>query len=191
MNQPPTGTSRAMAKTSKTVMLHEDICALIEAHAERTGASLTKIVTAALLQYFNSDPVGPPAVWMRMTMRTEKGELSPAQVGQLVAEDAVGRCIVHARTCKERVERGGERHQLGLDQAYTELAEARDLLSKWQSAAECADDPVAALIAYWDKNPYGPRPYRDILGPDAEEPSPHTDTDDAPAGEDQPADPET
>lgn len=52
------------------------VFSLVEEHERSTGASISRILTAALLQYFLSDPKGPDPVWLRRAVMLAKGETS-------------------------------------------------------------------------------------------------------------------
>lgn len=65
-----------MAKVQKTFYLNEELDQLIDAASHTTGASFTKIITAALISYFLRDYPGPPKPEsMKLAVSLEKGDL--------------------------------------------------------------------------------------------------------------------
>ena len=75
-----------MAKRQKTFYLNDEICEMIEAHEAATGASFTKIITAAILKYFFSTPPGPHQHWMSQAVALEKGQCSLADIPIFVCD---------------------------------------------------------------------------------------------------------
>lgn len=66
-----------MAKISKSLYLNDDLCRLMDAQQEHTGASFTRIVTAAILQYFFGNyTFGPSQFWLKLATRFERGDVT-------------------------------------------------------------------------------------------------------------------
>ena len=73
-----------MAKVQKSFFLHEDLDKLVQLIEERSGASFTRTVTAALIRYIfdgANDPqpaamFGPDPVWMQIAVALERGRLA-------------------------------------------------------------------------------------------------------------------
>ncbi len=89
-----------MAKSQKSFYLGDDLAGVLDAHMKRTGATLTRVVTASLLQYLLrtfanpevDQPHGPESTWMNAAVLLERGEVSVADMpGQLLRESVQGR----------------------------------------------------------------------------------------------------
>jgi hypothetical protein len=77
-----------MAKVQKTFYLNEELNQLIEAITESTGASFTKIVTAALIQHLLGKLDRPDPRWMRLCHALETGTLTLPEVLVRIGDDA-------------------------------------------------------------------------------------------------------
>lgn len=74
----------AMAKTQKTFYLNDDLGKLVAVIEQRSGASFTRIVTAALICYLfegfkDSEPASPDSPntdWMSLAMDLERGKVT-------------------------------------------------------------------------------------------------------------------
>ena len=72
-----TGTeAEALSKTQKTFYLDDDLISLLDLLQKRTGASFTRQVTAAVLQYLFERPEGPDPSWMELAVGLDDGNLS-------------------------------------------------------------------------------------------------------------------
>lgn len=87
---------RTMAKTQKTLYFNPGLTEVVDAHSEATGASFTKIVTAALLNYFFNDIdasatscVGPDPLWMKLVWGLENGHFPIEQVPWKIISDLI------------------------------------------------------------------------------------------------------
>jgi len=65
-----------MAKVQKTFYLNDDLERVVDALSSSTGASFTKIVTAALIRYILGDFPTPDPEWMKQAVALERGEIS-------------------------------------------------------------------------------------------------------------------
>ena len=65
-----------MAKTQKTFLLNSQLLELVDKVSERSGATFTRQVTAALLQYFFADPRGPDPRWMEYAVGLENSAIT-------------------------------------------------------------------------------------------------------------------
>lgn len=63
----------AVAKSQKTFYLEDHVARLLDAYQRRTGATFTRAVTAALLQFLLSEPSGPDQEWMEFAVDLEDG----------------------------------------------------------------------------------------------------------------------
>ena len=74
------GRPQNMAKVQKTVFIPEDLYELLQEEERSKGASISRVITAALLQRYFRDAAGPAEVWMRMAIALEKGELELTEI---------------------------------------------------------------------------------------------------------------
>ena len=72
----PSTEATALSKTQKTFYLHDNLIRLLDFLQSRTGASFTRQVTAAVIQYLFSRPDGPDPLVMEASVKLENAELS-------------------------------------------------------------------------------------------------------------------
>ena len=65
-----------MGRNQITIYAKAEIVALVREHEIATGASATRILTAALLQYFLSEREGPDPAWIARAVRLAKGQVT-------------------------------------------------------------------------------------------------------------------
>ncbi len=75
------GTDRKVAKKQKTIFIPEDLMGVIEAQERSKGVPISRVVVAALIQYFSA-PGSPDDVWMHMAVALDKGELLFSDIPQ-------------------------------------------------------------------------------------------------------------
>jgi len=78
-----------MAKAQKTVMVPEDLYRVAQKIEEATGASFTRTVTAALIQYLFQDACGPDPVWMRLAVALERGDVTVPELRRAAIEHEI------------------------------------------------------------------------------------------------------
>ena len=71
-------------KVHRHIMLHPTLSQVADQYEELHGASFTKIVTAALLQYLVADSAAERSHHMRLAIRLERGALTLAQIRDMV-----------------------------------------------------------------------------------------------------------
>jgi len=65
-----------MGKKQRSLLIDEDLWRIIDAWQGATGATITRIMTAAVIDYFFEHLTEPDQVWMRLAVALERGELS-------------------------------------------------------------------------------------------------------------------
>lgn len=156
-----------MAKVQKGLLLNEELAQLIDAIANTTGASFTKIVTAALVQHLLGD-LGPPRPrWMRLAVALEHGDLDLRGVLHTIQDEKLADCeanLEYARRCKWN-EAITDTHLAWCDDARSmrmgRTLELRKILD------DLSSDPLEAIIARWTH----------LLNAWAEPPIPNQDAD--------------
>ncbi len=77
-----------MAKTQKTFYLNDDLGKLVTILEQKSGASFTRIVSAALVRYLfegfdEPSPhatLGPQSLWMRIAVMMERGDMAAEDI---------------------------------------------------------------------------------------------------------------
>jgi len=144
MTDTATGARQAMPKIQKTVMLPESLCHLIEAHLDRSGTTLARMVAASILQYLLSRAWGPDKFWMLLATELEKEGVTFGDVLKKLAR----------RFDDDLDDRHNEAVEAGIDQ---ETYLGNKLLQNKRGTAMVfkqlsqSDDPLQALAAWWDR----------------------------------------
>ena len=138
---------RPMAKIQKSLLINEDLVRLLDAHAKRTGASFTRQVTAAVIQYLFSDPNGPLPRWMELAV-----ELDDASI---TADGIIDECEDYARhewsVINDADQQTGASGVRTRSNAFVQIERWRTAVhqewEKMQSRSE--KDPVEKIVAHW------------------------------------------
>jgi hypothetical protein len=155
--------SKQMAKVQKSLLINEDLVRLLDAHAKLTGASFTRQVTAAVLQYLFSDPSGPNRSWMEFAVELDSGELNIAEKTPFVAgydKDAGTIAAEH----DSLIELQQKLHSGLLTIKVTKVAPdgkvpeifedpaEREAFERWQRLLDYVarfKDPISGIAEYW------------------------------------------
>jgi len=139
-----------MAKTQKTFLLNPQLLELVDKVAERSGANFTKIVTAALLQYFfdycahpeDAGPIVCPAnEWMGRASRLDRGAITVADIPNEVLKEAVD----SAKYMLDMHTRGELKE--GLADGWKRALRAREVaLQGWEKAVEENKGAMPAIL---------------------------------------------
>ena len=133
-----------MSKIQKTVLIPETLCRVIDAHLDRAGVSLSRMNTAAILQYLLSRAWAPESFWMHLATDLEKEGVTFGDVLRKLAR----------RFDDDLDDRHTEAHEAGIDQrAYLGdkvLQSKRGAAMVFKQIAD-ADDPIQGLLDWWDK----------------------------------------
>ena len=78
---------QTMGKTQKTLFINDEVAQLVQACADKTGTSFTKIIHAAILQFFFDSTQGVDMAWVTAAVSLEKGKVPLADVPIQVFED--------------------------------------------------------------------------------------------------------
>lgn len=135
------GGVNTVAKVQKSLLLNEDLVKLIDAQGKFTGASFTRIMTAAVIQYFFSDPIGPDTRWMECAVEIENGE---TKVGDL-PKSMIALCEANALRIKKLY---GDDNPNG----DYECAKLRNEINCWKAFMYPHDtDDIEHIIALWSE----------------------------------------
>lgn len=152
--EPPT-----VAKKQVNAWMDESLLRLLQEAPGTTGATMTRIVSAALLQHIFSYPHGPAMRWMRAAIAVEQGEISVGEVPLWIARaerDSLGAQI---KRLTEEVEEGKRDKRLLESEAFKELR--RQYLNAqheefvWGNIAKLDDDGTEALLEFWKRSKAG------------------------------------
>jgi len=137
-----------MAKIQKSLLINEDLVRLLEAHAKRTGASFTRQVTAAVIQYLFSDPQGPRPRWMEVAV-----ELDDAHI---TVDGIIDECAAYANmewsVINDEDQQTGKAGERARSSAFAQIAEWRAKVhNEWEHMqARAEKDPVDKVTAFWN-----------------------------------------
>jgi len=141
----------SLSKTQKTFYLDDDLIRLLNAHARRTGASFTRQVTAAVIQYLFSDPAGPRPRWMSLAVELDEGHIAvDGIIDECVAEAHIQWSVVN-----DEDQQSGPSGVRARSDAFAEIERWRAAVhtefEKMRSRPE--EDPVEKVIAQWADRP--------------------------------------
>lgn len=101
------GTQRdsPMPRVQKSLMVPADLYRLVQVVEAKSGATFTRIVTAALLAYFFEDikdpehggSLGPDPFWMTLAVHIERGDIEVADIPLEIAQSTIKFCEAWAR----------------------------------------------------------------------------------------------
>ena len=133
-----------MAKRQRTFYLHPDLDRLLTAEEERTGVSLSRIASAALMRYLFSDLLGfDNTMWMALAVATEKGNCEMADVPTKAFESCMKMAVDDLQTAKAR----GDEYEQAI--AKHKADEASYALRAWKHRSGTnPDDPIQGFIDY-------------------------------------------
>ena len=134
-----------MAKKQRSLLLDEDLARLIDAFQGTTGATYTRVITAAVVQYFFDHP-HPDAKWMQVAVALERGDLTVGDIRVKLAESTI-------RNCKDVLDeftRTAESPDTdpAVERFRRELHEHEQSLEEWRAKIAKAGDPMEALLAH-------------------------------------------
>jgi len=138
---------RQMAKIQKSLLINEDLVRLLEAHAKRTGASFTRQMTAAAIQYLFDDPQGPRHRWMQLAVELDEGHTT--------IEGIIGDCADHAHlewsVINDSDKESGAAGVKARSNAFIEIERWRSKVhDEWEAMqARTEKDPVDKVAAFW------------------------------------------
>jgi hypothetical protein len=133
---------QARGKKQKTVLLHDDLCDLLDAHEGFIGANFTRIITAAVLQYIFMDPLhGPETRWVSVAVALDRGNLAVADIPNAIYEELLRFARFNVRLAEQSDVPDDDR----IATAKKSLAEVEAEFAEWKKAVEWAGDPMVAL----------------------------------------------
>jgi len=136
-----TGMGQARGKKQKTVLLHDDLCGLLEAHEGFIGANFTRIITAAVLQYIFSDLIsGPHTEWMSFAVALDRGDLAVADIPAHRLRKAIELAQFNVRLAQAPDASDGR-----LEQEKARLDDVEQIAAAWKQRVDWAGDPIGAI----------------------------------------------
>lgn len=139
--------TKKMAKVTKSFLLNAELDELIKSLSEHSGASITKIITAALLHYiFGDNPLLHPG-WMRLAVLLERGDMSLPYVAVEAFKMRAAQGFEEVKSIEElAVPKGKEKGDPAL--AWKVRASGHNgTAQNWQEAFDKAEEPLEVLIA--------------------------------------------
>lgn len=131
-----------MAKKQRSLLLDEHLALLIEAVQNATGATFTRIITAAVIRYFFDEPAGSPR-WMKIAMALERGDATVADIPLSLATALVFEYQREADLFKQAGIQPGDP---ALEDARAHLGAATESKRFWKMILKDAPDPLNAVI---------------------------------------------
>lgn len=131
-------------KQPKNITLDQDVVDVVAALQSATGATMTRIVTAALLQYL-FDP-GPQPLWMQLTLSLERGELELPDVPLAVWCETLKRAEYAAHGLPDEFVPA---HNNAERTAVSNLLLARGMVRYWETGYANARSRREALLAHF------------------------------------------
>lgn len=132
--------SSKMAKIQKSLMVNEDLIRLIEAHQRRTGASFTRVMTAAVMQYLFTQPEGPDALWMEHAVELELDEITVGDMPEQRINDLTANS--YGEVGSSEIIPGSEPKEIP--------PEFGKMYRRWKKLVRrSSDDPVQKIIDHW------------------------------------------
>ena len=130
-----------MPKIQKSFMVNEDLYQLVEALEHKSGASFTRIVTAALFSYMFrtfQDPRegefhGADPLWIELVVSVEKGVRT---VADLPLDLLDGWIIMRQRWLAELAEEDSTKNKEKIDALAKELKKVRTIRRSWNNSVE-------------------------------------------------------
>ncbi len=158
--------SGAMSKVQKSLLINEDLVRLLDAHAKRKGASFTRQVTAAVLQYLFTEPSGPQEIWMQYAVGLDDGEFTVGDMPAKREEDLDLELEVvrqaDQKFIAEHRQNFPEKELVKLLRAFESTGyegARRSAQDEWEAMGGRSEkDPVDRIVAHWDLPPH--RGYR-------------------------------
>ena len=142
--------TQPVAKTQKTFYLNDDLAQVVDTVATSTGASFTKIVTAALIENLLGGGGPPSPRWMRLATALERGDMTIADVLLQIHVHKVA--DAQDRLQKARKRNFGE----GVTNTYLQHCdEDRSIrfgyTQKLKRSLEASDDPLKEILRIWKR----------------------------------------
>ena len=91
-----------MSKVQKTFYLNPQLDTLVDHVTKSTGASFTKIVTAALIKYLLGTLRPPSPKWMQYAVALERGDLELPDILLRIADDRVQEATERLNSARKR-----------------------------------------------------------------------------------------
>lgn len=133
-----------MGKTQKTIILNDDLSRLVQASADKIGASFQRIVQTALLEFFFNSTTGPDKAWVAASVSLEKGKVQLVDVPIQVFEDYAKELERKIALQKEK----GIGTQSWRDWAERQIRAAYSDAGVWRSGISLYGGDVDALIDF-------------------------------------------
>jgi len=148
------GTQRGttMGKVQKSLMLPEELHRIVQTLEDKQGASFTRIMTAALLQYLfhryiqeeSSPGGGPEQGWMKLAIFVERGTYTVREIPEfLITNNIVSAEAMVSFHEKDSAEAKAERQR-------QRVKTFKEMKRSWDNAVEQCGDKIEAIIGFLD-----------------------------------------
>lgn len=129
--------AKIVGKSQKTVYLDDDLISLLQAQSKASGASLTRMITAAVIQYLFTNPDGPIPYWMEFAVSLELADIDVGMIPRQRKSDSIA-----DELARREMYPGIE--ELDIPDNSVEMD------AKWRKhCGAVKDDPIPRIIAAW------------------------------------------
>lgn len=146
----------AVAKQQVNAMMDEGLVRLLRELQSTAGPTMTRLVTAAVLQYLFFSPSGPDDRWMRAALALEEGKVSAGQVPIWLADKDREELGAEVDAAVDFLKKSGLSHaELRKNKALAELRSRYSAAVEpehiWSEMLKLADDPIDAILLGWKR----------------------------------------
>ena len=139
-----------MSRVQKSMMVPDDLYRLIQTIEEKSGATFTRILTAALIAYLFEDmknaglhddlgtTPGPDHVWVRLAVLIERGDLEVADIPIALLDRTSETCEIMSRDEDPNTDRAKLRQK--------RITSVKGLKRAWKNRIEDDGGKMEALI---------------------------------------------
>lgn len=130
-----------VSKRQKNVQLEDSLCDFVDEMQQLTGATYSRIVTAALLHYFFDEPWGRDPIWMQLAVALERGDVTLPYAASRAIEYRL-----HQATRFNAIIRSSEHDKTALTLLALDIPRLQGAKAAIDSVLQNADNPLSALI---------------------------------------------
>jgi hypothetical protein len=130
-----------VSKRQKNAQLEDSLCDFVDEIQKVTGATYSRILTAALLHYFFLEPWGRDPIWMQLAVALERGDLALPYVASRAIEDRLSHATKHFDLIM------GSKDQSPLLKFILEIPRLQGAKIAIDQILQDADNPLSAMLA--------------------------------------------
>ncbi len=143
-NSPAKGHT-TMGKKQRSLLLDEDLTVVIDAVQSSSGATFTRLMTAAVIKHLFDKP-HPEPYWMSLAVALERGDLQVSDIPLKVANDRIATLEAELALFKET---GNPDIDWYIADRQSSLQEAKESKAHWEAAMSGESDPINAVLTHF------------------------------------------